>query len=181
MTKNVVHKKWLMLFYLAWSFQSDLFYKAFKHRGNIMHLLSYSLINTKPIMPLVTIMGHVYYFSLWLPVKRCFQSTGFFVMHGKILWSVRLLTTMHVLLFNKSSPSLRLLLELRVTVLDRNNSLWGVTTIFQTRCESHLSSTVVTHLSNVNLQISLQWQILKMRCRTEIRAVQSIPVTLNLG
>lgn len=89
-----------------------------------MHLLSYGLINTNPLMPLVTIMGHVYYFSLRLPVKRCFQSTGFFVMHGKILGSLRLPTTVRVLLFNKSSPSLRLLLEQqRVTVLDRNNSL----------------------------------------------------------
>lgn len=90
-----------------------------------MHLLSYGLINTNPLMPLVTIMGHVYYFSLRLPVKGCFQSTGFFfVMHGKILGSLRLPTTMRVLPFNKSSPSLRLLLEQqRVTVLDRDNSL----------------------------------------------------------
>lgn len=78
MTQNAIYKKWLMPFCKAWLFHNDLFWKGFKHHANIIRPLSYSLINTNPITPLVTIIGHVYCFTLLLPVKRCFQFTGFF-------------------------------------------------------------------------------------------------------
>lgn len=77
MTQNAIYKKWLMPFCKAWSFHNDLFWKAFKHHANIMRLLSYSLINTNPITPLVTIIGHVYCFTLLLP-KDVSSSQVFF-------------------------------------------------------------------------------------------------------
>lgn len=84
MTRYVIHIAYAIL-YLPDHFKVIYLEKPLKQHANIMHLYSYGIINTNPIMPLVSIMAPVCNSSLSLPVERLFQLTDLFACIARYL------------------------------------------------------------------------------------------------